>query len=305
MCHSNGGSRSLPLWLTLAVAAILQLPTPCMAGPVGTIVPSYFYPGTGGPGGVGDGWAAMAAAATEIPLTAILNPDSGPAGSADPNYVNAMTNLENAGGQVVAYVYTHDGSTPLATVEGEMSTYISQYGSLIDGFFLDAMLVTPSTLAYYQSLDSYIEGVNPSYTVIGNPGQPYLNGVSPTDYLSTAGIFNIFEGPDTGASGFNNYPYSQSWFQSYASGRFSNVIYDVPTSGAMLADIGRAVQLNAGYVYVTDQTGANPYAQLPSYWDQEVSAIATSAPEPSTLTMLLLGGLAAFPVVAAKRRHRA
>jgi hypothetical protein len=307
MFHSNGGSRSLLLSLALAAAAILQLPTPGLAAGVGTIVPAYFYPGTGGPGGVGDGWAAMAAAAAEIPLTAIFNPDSGPLpGPADPNYVTALTNLENAGGQAVAYVFTDFGSAPLATVEGEVSTYITQYGSLIDGFFLDGMSVTPSTLSYYQSLDSYIEGLDPSYAVIGNPGQPYLNGVSPTDYLSTGDIFNIFEGPDTGASGFNSYPYSQSWFQSYPGGRFSNIIYDVPTSGAMLADIARAVQLNAGYVYVTDQTGPNPYAQLPSYWDQEVSAIAAaSTPEPGTLTLLLLGVLAAFPAVAANRRDRA
>jgi len=48
-----------------------------------------------------------------------------------------MTNLENAGGKAVAYVYTNNGSTPVATVESQMTTYISQYGSLIDGFFLD------------------------------------------------------------------------------------------------------------------------------------------------------------------------
>ncbi len=39
-----------------------------------------------------------------------------------------MTNLENAGGKVVAYVYTDNGNIPLATVEGQISTYISQYG---------------------------------------------------------------------------------------------------------------------------------------------------------------------------------
>ena len=47
----------------------------------------------------------------------------------------------------------------------------------------------------------------------------------------------------------------------------------------MLADLSKAVSLNAGYVYITDQTLPNPYAQLPSYWDQEVAAIA-SVPEP-------------------------
>jgi hypothetical protein len=62
----------------------------------------------------------------------------------------------------------------------------------------------------------------------------------------------------------------------------------------MLADLSQAAQLNAGHVYITDQTASNPYAQLPSYWDQEVSAIA-SLPEPSPLACsLVLGSLIAL-----------
>ncbi len=66
------------LCVVAALAAMAAAPTSARAGGVGVLVPSYFYPGTGGPGGVGDGWAAMAAAASQIPVTAILNPDSGP-----------------------------------------------------------------------------------------------------------------------------------------------------------------------------------------------------------------------------------
>jgi hypothetical protein len=302
MCERKG---VLPLLIfTAAFVAMAGVPDSARAGGEGILVPSYFYPGTGGPGGVGDGWAAMTAAASQVPITAILNPDSGPGPSEDPNYAGAMANLEAAGGKVVAYVYTDNGNAPLATVEGQISTYISQYGSLINGFFLDGMFVIPSTLSYYQSLDSYIKGLNSSYTVIGNPGQPFLNGVTPQQYLSTADIFNIFEGPNTappGDPGFNNYPYGLNWFQSYPSDRFSNVIFDVPTASDMSADLSRAVQLNAGYVYITDQTLPNPYAQLPSYWDQEVVAVA-SIPEPSSVT-LMLAAVGLFGLAGLARRR--
>jgi hypothetical protein len=300
MRRPNRSRRRLFLSFAVVLAAILQPSPPVLAGVIGVIVPAYFYPGTGGPGGAGDGWAAMAAAAAQIPLTAILNPDSGPQpGPADPNYVSALTNLESAGGKVDAYIYTDDGNTSLATVESEASTYISQYGNLIDGFFIDGMLVSPSTLSYYQSLDSYIKGLNASYSVIGNPGQPFLNGVAPADYLSTADVFDIFEGP---SSGFANYPYGLNWFQSYASNRFSNTIYDAASS-ALSADIKRAVQLNAGDVYVTDQTLPNPYDELPSYWDQEVADIkGLSVPEPGTLPMLVVAGLVMVGLAAAKGR---
>ncbi len=304
MSDTKTRTRSAFFSRPLAGAALLLVPVLCSAGNVGLIVPSYFYPGSGGPGGNGDGWAAMASAASQVQVTAILNPNSGPiAGPADPNYVSAMTNLENAGGQVVAYVDTANGNAPLATVESEISTYVGQYGHLVGGFFLDDMNLLPGTLSYYQNLDAYIKGLGASYLVVGNPGQPFLNGVAPADYLATANVFDLFEGPNTapaGQTGFNNYPYGLNWFQSASSSQIENIIYSVPTSTDMLSDLGRSASLNAGYVYITDQGGVNPYAELPSYWNAEVSALA-SAPEPSTLTMLLSFGVVASALFASKR----
>jgi hypothetical protein len=71
-----------------------------------------------------------------------------------------------------------------------------------------------------------------------------------------------------------------------------------------MSDVTLAVERNVGYVYVTDQTLPNPYAQLPSYWDQEVAAIAAaSVPEPGALTMMATSGL--LVMLAALRRSRA
>src|SRR5262249_36131255 len=160
--------RVVLLSFLFPIAVMLCLPVSCQAD-TGIIVPAYFYPGTGGPGGAGDGWAAMDIAAAEGPLIAILNPNSRPLpGPADPEYVSAMTNLENAGGKLAAYIFTNFGSASLASVESQINTYISQYGSLIDGFFLDGTFVIPSTLSYYQSLDNFIHGLSASYLVLSN-----------------------------------------------------------------------------------------------------------------------------------------
>jgi len=128
------------------------------ADPIAVLVPAYFYPGTGGPGGVGDGWATMAAAASQLPITAIFNPDSGP----------------------------------------------------------------------------------------------------------------------------------------------------LPTVAGMNADLALAVQRNVGYVYVTDQDLPNPYAQLPSYWDQEVAAIDSigSTPEPSGWILAILGATGCSFAAAIRKRRR-
>jgi hypothetical protein len=276
-------------------------PTAAHAGGVGVLVPAYFYPGTGGPGGVGDGWAAMAAAAAEIPVTAIFNPNSGPGPSPDPNYVNAMTNLENAGGKAVAYIDTDYGNLPLATVEAEVTTYLSQYGSLINGFFLDRMSTSPSEVSYYNALYTFIKDQNASDQVIGNPGtatnQAYLT-------TPTADTFVTFENDASLYAGAT----PPSWVYNYPATTFANVIYDQPSVAGMTADLALAAQRNVGSVYVTDESLNPPtgylYDRLPSYWDQEVAAIAT-LPEPGSLTMLAAGALLSLAgYVPWRRRHQ-
>jgi len=322
MRKPRGASRYVSVFILMALTGIVGSPPPVKADLMGALVPAYFYPATGGND---PGWTALDTAAHKIPVTAIFNPDSGPLpGPADPNYKAVLTNLESAGGKVVAYVPTGFGTASISTVEGDISTYITQYGGLIKGFFLDQMEIlpatpgtpgTPGTLSYYQSIYNYITTLKGSYTVIGNPGSPFLNGVSPQDFLSTANIMNIFEGPNTapslGAPGYNTYPYGLDWFLSpnYPSNRFSNIVYDVPadagnasTSSAMLADLSKALKLNAGYVYMTNLTGGNPYDALPSYWDQEVAAIKAinAVPEPGSVTIVALSWMLVAPGIAVR-----
>ncbi len=297
--RSFNGFSGYPL-LMLAVAGVVAVPPPSRAGSMGVLVPAYFYPGTGGSGGPGetDGWAQLAAAASQIPVTAIFNPNSGPLpGSPDPNYVTAMTNLENAGGKVVAYVPTFYTATPLATVEGYITTYIGQYGKLINGFFVDQMTNdnNASDLAYYHTLYTFIKGLSPSYQVIGNPG---TNTVP--DYLTPN-----TQGADTLVTYENEAQFYAGtppapWTSGYPRNDFANIIHTQSSVQGMMADIALAASRNVGSVYVTDQVLPNPYAQLPSYWDQEVAAIK-SVPEPGSLTLLASGALL-ITLAAARQR---
>ena len=81
-----------------------------------------------------------------------------------------------------------------------------------------------------------------------------------------------------------------SWTSGYPPNDFANVIYAQSSAQGMTTDIALAASRNVGSVYVTDQVLPNPYAQLPSYWDQEVAAIK-SVPEPGSLTLLASGAL--------------
>jgi hypothetical protein len=298
--RSFNGFSGYPL-LMLAIAGVVAVPAPAGAGSMGVLVPAYFSPGTGGSGGPGetDGWAQLAAAASQIPVTAIFNPNSGPLpGLPDPKYVAAMTNLENAGGEVVAYLPTFFTATPLATVEGYLATYIGQYGNLINGFFVDQMTNdnVASDLAYYHTLYTLIKSLSPSYQVIGNPG---TNTVP--DYLTPS-----TQGADTLVTYENKAQFYAGtapapWTSGYPSNDFANIIHTQPSVPGMIADIALAASRNVGSIYVTDQVLPNPYAQLLSYWDQEVAAIK-SVPEPGSLTLLASGALLITLAAAARRR---
>jgi hypothetical protein len=65
-----------------------------------------------------------------------------------------------------------------------------------------------------------------------------------------------------------------SWVDSYPASRFAHTIY--ATSPADLANaLKLATSRRGGHVYVTDGSGANPYAGLPSYWSREDSVASS------------------------------
>jgi hypothetical protein len=63
------------------------------------------------------------------------------------------------------------------------------------------------------------------------------------------------------------------WAARLEPAQVAVLLYDVPRDAwkRALAELARK---RAGYVYVTDASGANPWDRLPSYWDEEVAAVA-------------------------------
>jgi hypothetical protein len=278
------------------------------------LVPMYTYPGIDPAS-----WTDLDQSANKIHIDAIINPNNGPGTFTDTNYVAAIANLDATKyGKAYGYIKTGFGGQSLSAMEADVRGYLNLYGGKnFAGFFLDQMSILPSTLSTYQQLYTYIKTLPGfSFSVIGNPGSPFLNGVSPTDFMSTADQLVIFEGPNTAPGpfdpGFDNYPYGlPQWFRDFPSSRIANIIHDVPAdsgdpthSAAMLSDLSKAQGLNAGSIFVTDGTGGNPYDHLPSYWDQEVALIALNTPEPSSLLVATACGIVATAIAALRSRRR-
>jgi Spherulation-specific family 4 len=238
------------------------------AAPLGITVPAYFYPGPL--------WVKLNIAAGQVPLTAIMNPASGPQAAAGDisNYNSAVLALQTTGGQVIGYVYTSYGSRALVDIKADIDLYRSLY-TPIDGFFLDEMNEAPSAavLAYYQEIYRYIKSKNAAYRVTANPGS--YNGEIYLQAPRAADTLVIFE---------NKIGYTSAtpppWIFNYLARNFMHIPWSVPLASQVESYIRLAKSRNTGQIYVTDDDGVipgstftNPWDTLPSYWEQEVQLV--------------------------------
>ena len=63
------------------------------------------------------------------------------------------------------------------------------------------------------------------------------------------------------------------WTQTRPAISFSHLCYAVAGVATMTNYVQLAVTRNAGYIYVTDDSGSNPWDSLPSYWEMEVAFV--------------------------------
>jgi hypothetical protein len=219
-------------------------------------VPAFFSPGSE--------WT-QTVESKPPPSTMILDITSTGAGSApEPGFLAAVKQAQAAGVRVLGYASTDYGQRPAAAVEADVRHYRAWYG--VTDTFLDLAASGAGQLGYYRALAGVIRAVNPGATVWLNPG-----GYPDQGYMSVGNVVMVFEGP------YASYRDLQvpSWAARYPAARFAHTIYATPAS-----DLASAVSLSgsrgAGYVYVTDRSGANPYSGLPGYWSSENTAITSS-----------------------------
>ncbi|MEQ1666901.1 MAG: spherulation-specific family 4 protein [Sulfuriferula sp.] len=253
--------------ITIAhISALILLSSAHMASAqplLEALVPAYFDP-TSNP----NAWNTLTSTASKIPLSAIMNPNSGPGSAQDTSYLNATNNLRIAGGHVLGYVATSYGARPIGDVMADVNKYIAWYP--VDGIFLDEMTsdANSSHYSYYQSIYNQIKALNVNYRIIGNPGtntqETYLT-------TPTADALVIFENTAKSYSKF----IPSSWVKNYNRQGFASLVYSLNNSAQIKTFLNQAVSGNSGLVYLTNDGGSNPWDTLTSYWDTEVNCIMT------------------------------
>lgn len=225
------------------------------------VVPAYFYPSPG------SDWQDLNAAASQVPLTAIMNPFNGPGNSQDNNYVTAVNDLRSAGGKVIGYVFSGFGNRPLNDVLADIDTYAEWYD--IDGIFIDEMANTaaPATLDFYEDIYQHVKTVDPIWEVMGNPG---INTQEVYLTRPVADRLMVFEAQGVAYPG--NTP--SAWNFNYDRSSFVHLVHTEPDATTMESHVDTSVSRNAGGIYVTDDILNNPWDRLPNYWQQQVDKVA-------------------------------
>ncbi|MGA2877285.1 MAG: spherulation-specific family 4 protein, partial [Nitrososphaerales archaeon] len=207
-----------------------------------------------------------------VPIYAIVNPDSGFPGTTSCSYPNiAYTDLKNGaaalanvGITVLGYVDSRQGTMPMTDIQNNVSNYQSCIPS-VTGLFLDDMTNAQSSpdYSYYNSITSYADGQGMTF-VVGNPGASTVSG-----YIGTVSTINIYENsgmPILSSTGPLSCPVGGGASCPYTPtpNEFSYLAYDytiLPTKATISADSSYVSLL-----YVTDNPSlTNPWTSVSGY----------------------------------------
>jgi hypothetical protein len=231
---------------------------PSICRPQHTFVPAFFY---------GSGIWQQAASTKPVPSYMILDISGTGAGTGPVAHFQTVVKQEQAAGvTILGYSSTDWGQRPLSQIEADVRHYKAWYG--VTDVFLDEVRGISSQLPYYRKLARYVRNVNQGSSIWINPGDYPDQG-----YMAVSNVVMAFEGP---YASYHNVDVP-SWALAYNPDRFANTIY--ATSGSEVTNaLNLSRSRNAGYVYVTDGTGGNPYNALPSYWSSEDAAVTQGCP---------------------------
>ncbi|MDR3638787.1 MAG: spherulation-specific family 4 protein [Isosphaeraceae bacterium] len=259
-------ARSLQrcVWvLGLGLAALgISLGAPLETAPVRLLVPAYFYP-------AGEGlkaWDRLIAAADKAPIVAVVDPDNGPGKQVDENYRAVLERARRSQLTLIGYVTLAYAKRPADAVKADVDRWLALYPGKVDGIFFDEQPSGPEHVPFVAECFAHARRRIKGARIVSNPGT-----VCAAEYLAVPGrpTVCLFEAK-TGVDAYQ----PPSWGAKLGAEQVAVLLYDVPKAEGMKRSLQEMLRKRAGYVYVTDDSGANPWDRLPSYWDEEVAAVA-------------------------------
>ncbi|HJT76718.1 MAG TPA: spherulation-specific family 4 protein [Gemmataceae bacterium] len=226
------------------------------------LVPAYFYPG----GPELEHWEKLLRSHAGSEIVAIVNPSSGPGEKSNPDYVRIIARARQAGIRPIGYVRTEYArpERPLTQVLADVDHWFQWYPE-IQGIYFDQQKTEPDGVDYYAAAAGHVRKKQPGTLVVGNPG-----AACDREYLarSAVDLACVWEcDKDVGLT-------LPGWAQPGDAQRFGLLRHSIQGAEPMRRLVHEAAQKHIGFVYVTDGVMPNPWNHLPTWWDDEVAAVA-------------------------------
>src|SRR5215216_1119639 len=224
---------------------------------IGCIIPLYVSPTSG----LWNTIISEKQRRPNVPIAVVVNPTgSGVGTAAQSAWTTLITNLNNANIITLGYVYTNFGEEAQITVEGEITNWKTFYPG-VKGIFFAAMSNQASKQTYYTNLHTYARITRGFVTTCGEAG----NDTPQTFFGSTcADTIIVYEG--FGAPLPANY-------SQYDALSDNNVGLIVLGLASMNHEWANQISAYAGWLYMTNDGGANPFDTLPTYFSSLIDRL--------------------------------
>ena len=218
-------------------------------------VPSYWAPSQA----PDSSWARALVSAPPLSLV-VINPDSGPGRASDPEYVAQRARAAAANVTVLGYVHTSYGKRSAATVDAEADAFFEWYS--VDGIFFDEVSSSAAEVPYFAAraaaVRAHARPAGGAALVVLNPGTDL-----DVAYNATFDVVMAFEDSLAAYRSFE----PVQWLREIDPSRVWHCVHTAGSPGNETVPLAEAVArskaLNAGRLYVTNETLPNPYAALP------------------------------------------
>lgn len=212
-------------------------------------------------------WGAIDAAGSQIPFV-IVNPASGPGTSANNDYTNRIATNTTEGIRSIGYVDTNYQARPMADVMNDIDQWYALYPGIQGIFFDRVSVVDDAALCYSAYAYNYAKIKHTHDPVIQNFGTYTSPAYEPYGdiFVNAEMDHALYQTWILPTDGFQNNP-------AYSS-RFWHLIHTT-NSTDLGSTLTQTRNNNAGWVYITDDTMPNPYDTAPTYWNTELTSVAT------------------------------
>lgn len=232
----------------------------------GLLIPMYIFPSDAYTNAHYNSLIALARTYPRVPVMVILNNSNGPGALFELNFEVVIRRMQAAGIIVLGYVDTAYTAIPAATVQADVDTWLAFYPT-VDGIFWDQGTndTAAAHLAYYRTITNYAHsrGLHP---VVTNPGS-----VIPEDYYAGCADIVVVHENSTFPTEADLKGDFAGGASDYPSTRRAVLVYNQPSlDGSKVTMMSKYVR----WIYITDDTGANPWDSLTSYLAGLFAAVA-------------------------------